>query len=243
MGTALGPIAQAVTGRTFSKVILLSNYDKKDADSYVSWLGTQSAAEIEKHNVKLSSPTDHGAIYEAVVMAINNVRKQYKSETLNMTYHLSPGTPAMASVWVLLSKTSHPAELVESSKEQGLKSVNLPFDIAADYIPTLKAKQDDDIAALTMGLPPEAPAFDEIVHRSKEIKKVIARARRLAVHDVSVLIHGESGTGKELFARAIHASSPRKERPFIAVNCGAIPPNLIESEFFGHKWVVSIIEN
>ena len=61
------------------------------------------------------------------------------------------------------------------------------------------------------------------------------QARRLAIHSVPVLIQGESGTGKELFARAIHTSSPRREKPFVAVNCGAIPPELVESEFFGHK--------
>ena len=68
------------------------------------------------------------------------------------------------------------------------------------------------------------------------MKKLIAQARRLSVHDdVPVLIQGESGTGKELFARAIHQSSPRKDNPFIAVNCGAIPPELVESELFGYK--------
>ena len=53
--------------------------------------------------------------------------------------------------------------------------------------------------------------------------------------DIPVLFEGESGTGKELFARAIHQHSPRKEGPFIAVNCGAIPPGLAETELFGHK--------
>jgi transcriptional regulator with PAS, ATPase and Fis domain len=57
----------------------------------------------------------------------------------------------------------------------------------------------------------------------------------VALHNIPVLINGESGTGKELFARAIHASSPRKMGPFIEVNCGAIPENLFESEFFGHE--------
>ena len=64
---------------------------------------------------------------------------------------------------------------------------------------------------------------------------LVERAQRVALRNVPVLLEGESGTGKELFARAIHDHSPRGDKPFIAVNCGAIPPGLVESELFGHE--------
>lgn len=70
---------------------------------------------------------------------------------------------------------------------------------------------------------------------SASIREVIALIHQVAVHDSTVLILGESGTGKEVAARAIHDLSPRRTRPFVAVNCGAIPAELLESELFGHE--------
>ena len=76
--------------------------------------------------------------------------------------------------------------------------------------------------------------FDNMVVKSKVMHEVIQSARKVAQSDATVLILGESGTGKELLARAIHFNSPRRDKPFIIVNCPSIPENLIESELFGH---------
>lgn len=78
-------------------------------------------------------------------------------------------------------------------------------------------------------------ALNHIVGESEEIKNLKRLIVKIAPTDAAVLIHGESGTGKELVARAIHRLSPRGMRPFVALNCSAIPSELIESELFGHK--------
>ena len=80
-----------------------------------------------------------------------------------------------------------------------------------------------------------APSSGEIIGESAVMRRIFDTIRRVARTDVTVLISGESGTGKELVARAIHANSPRRNRPFVAINCGAIPENLVESELFGHE--------
>src|SRR5215471_11550082 len=77
--------------------------------------------------------------------------------------------------------------------------------------------------------------FEEIIGRSAALKKVLRGVEQVASSDATVLIRGETGTGKELVARAIHNLSPRRERPLVKVNCGAIPANLVESELFGHE--------
>jgi len=76
--------------------------------------------------------------------------------------------------------------------------------------------------------------FDNIIGQSEEIRKVLSMVERVSDSDSTVLISGESGTGKELIAKAIHYNSPRASKPFIPINCGAIPGELLESELFGH---------
>jgi two-component system response regulator GlrR len=95
--------------------------------------------------------------------------------------------------------------------------------------------------ALALGAPAATPSKtgddswrSEIVSRSNRMSELLAEARMVAKSDASVLLRGDSGAGKELLARAIHKASARADKPFVAVNCGAIPEALLESELFGH---------
>ena len=76
---------------------------------------------------------------------------------------------------------------------------------------------------------------EDFIGSSSQMRSVFQVIQRVGAVNTSVLIRGENGTGKELVARAIHFNSPRKDKPFVAVNCGAVPENLVESEFFGHE--------
>jgi DNA-binding NtrC family response regulator len=81
----------------------------------------------------------------------------------------------------------------------------------------------------------ESQQFDEIIGESKPMINLFSQLSRIADTETSVLIIGESGTGKELMARALHNRSRRQNKPFVAINCSALPENLLESELFGHK--------
>jgi transcriptional regulator with PAS, ATPase and Fis domain len=189
---------------------------------------------VSYRQVVLTSPTNFAEIYEAATEAVQKCRDDFGS-AIDLTFHLSPGTPAMAAVWILIATGRYPAQLIESSREQGIKTVTIPFEIAAEYLPRLRENQDLLILERCAALPPNLPAFEEIIHQSATMKRVVECARRVARRNLPVLIEGESGTGKELLARAIHVGGLTSAGPFVAVNCGAVPDNLMESEFFGHK--------
>lgn len=226
-----GPIAQGVREGCYDAVHLLSDFSVDESNTYVKWISPQTTATTRLHTAKLSSPMDFAEIYESAVAVLETIDRR----NVRLTYHLSPGTPAMSSVWILLAKTLYPARLIQSSPQYGVQETDIPFDIAAEFIPKLLRQSDQQLTALAQATPGASAEFGNIIHRGVLMKRVITQARHVAIRSIPVLIEGESGTGKELMARAIHKASPRADKPFIPVNCGAIPQELVESEFFGHK--------
>lgn len=227
-----GPIAQALAERPFDHVVLLNNFPDERVAPYEKWLKKKTKATVAVHRYALSSPTHYGDIYNAVVLAVAWALDAYGSKA-KLTFHLSPGTPAMASIWIIAAKTRFEAELIESSKERGVATVDVPFQLAAEFIPAAVQQTSDDLARLAEGQRPDEPKFGDILHRSEVMKRLVRRARQVAPFSEAVLIEGESGTGKQLLAEAIHRESLRKGS-LVEVNCGAIPENIFESELFGH---------
>ena len=132
----LGPIAQALDARTFDDVVLVSDYPEAEVNSFLGWLKPRTPTNIDLLFVKLSGPTNFGEIYEAATKACLKALGEQRATT-SLTLHLSPGTPAMAAVWIILAKTRFPAELIESSRERGVQTASVPFDISADFLPDL----------------------------------------------------------------------------------------------------------
>jgi DNA-binding NtrC family response regulator len=230
----LGPIAQALEALEFDKANLLSNYSAEDTAKFTHWLKDRSSVAVHVSDVRLESPTSYGPIYEAAFAACE-AEVAAQDPPPRLTFHLSPGTPAMAAIWLLLAKTKFPGRLIESSREHGVREAIVPFDIAIDFLPTLYKDADRALIAASHEPPPQSPDFAAIVFRSATMARVVRKAKQLALRGVPVLIEGESGTGKELLARAIHSSGARRGKPFVAVNCGAIPDELVEAELFGHE--------
>lgn len=227
-----GPILSALNAFAFEALHMLSDHSAQKTRAYAEWVGARSSVLVMPHQAKLTSPTSFEEIFSAAVGVIDEIRRA--SPSADLTFHLSPGTPAMAAIWLLLAKTRYPAKLIESSREHGVKEARIPFELSAEFAPVADRQADEALTRLMMGVPPKSPAFTAIVHRCSAMKRTVAMAHRLAARDVPVLIQGESGTGKELFARAIHQASSRNGKPFVAVNCGAIPQELVDSEMFGH---------
>lgn len=222
----LGPIAQAIQQGNYTQAIFLDNYCNDRSTLFTKWIISQTSTRIDIRSIALTSPTNHKEIYAAVRSIVHDTHTQNPDAQLN--FHISPGTPAMALTWTLLAPM-YGAQLIESSREHGVQMVQFPFEIAAYFLP------DKDLTRLAASATPTHSAFSNILFQSEIMQKTVLQAQHVASRDITVLIEGESGTGKELFARAIHNSSLRAAKPFIAVNCGAIPNELIESTLFGYK--------
>ena len=143
--------------------------------------------------------------------------------------------PAFPQVYIVTDRPS-PNETTRLM-ELGAKDYWVePLDFAkiAVAVPVKKDAPAVSANSTLGGRKPEAPTF-RIVGSNPVITRVLALAQRVAASKATVLVSGESGTGKEMFAKYLHAHSNRAEKPFIAVNCAALPEHLLESELFGHE--------
>lgn len=223
-----GPLRTLLDLEAFDEIHLLANYEKRWVKSYCEWLGHTAKV----HAVSLKDPTHYGEIFAAADTALRSIVNG-RAGDVELNLHLSPGTPAMAAIWILLGKTRYPATFYQTYQGRAWKT-EIPFDITVEFVPELLKAPDAHLQHLATQSPGQVEGFRTIIGDSTAIRMAVGRAQRAAVRHVPVLVLGESGTGKEVFARAIHAASPRRSGPFVAINCAAIPRELLESELFGY---------
>ena len=144
-----------------------------------------------------------------------------------------------SSVTVIVMSAYGSIELaLEAMKAGAYDYVAKPFKQDEVLLALRKAEERESLRRENKALREQVAAasrFEAMIGKSEAMAGVFRTIGKVAAYATTVLIQGESGTGKELVAHALHARSPRKERPFVAVNCGAIPEALLESELFGHR--------
>ncbi|HBT4847675.1 TPA: two-component system response regulator GlrR [Klebsiella pneumoniae] len=161
---------------------------------------------------------------EKVDLVISDLRMD-EMDGLQLFSEIQKGHPSMPVIFL----TAHGSipDAVAATQQGVFSFLTKPVDKDALY------------KAIDEALEQRSPATDEawrqaIVTRSPLMMRLLEQAGMVAQSDVSVLINGQSGTGKEIVAQAIHNASPRHDKPFVAINCGALPEQLLESELFGH---------
>ena len=144
-----------------------------------------------------------------------------------------PGMPV-----IILTGHASVEGAVDAMKRGAYTYLTKPFDPRELILQIGRALESCKLASenqMLKGMLKEKYDFANIVAKSDKMQRVLEAVSRIAKTDSTVYIHGESGTGKELIAKAIHLASPRKDKPFVAIKCAAIPETLLESELFGHE--------
>ncbi|WP_298270908.1 sigma-54 dependent transcriptional regulator [Geobacter sp.] len=155
---------------------------------------------------------------------------------ITLLERIKEGTPETAVLMMTAFSTAEQA--VEAMKLGAYDYIAKPFKVEEIKILVRNALEKRDLKRENQRLRQEVQerfSFSGLIGKSKKMRDLYGLIEKVAPSMANILILGESGTGKELVARAIHYNSPRKNKPFVAVNCGAIPETLMESELFGHK--------
>lgn len=167
-------------------------------------------------------------------LMITDLRMQ-KMTGMELLKRVRVEVPEMLVVLVTAFGTVESA--IEAMKEGAFDYITKPFKSGELIFTVKKAFERIQLQGEVRRLREEISKeyqFENIIGKSKKIRELFQLIQRISQSTVNILITGESGTGKDLIAKAIHYNSPRKERPFIAINCAAIPESLLESELFGH---------
>ena len=193
-----------------------------EADRFGATSGVFELAEVDEDSETIVAQGLAVEGWIEVPTAEDDDRGEAPPESRFLRWHFTPLSPSEGTATELLVQVQDlTAEKV--AEEERIREAQEETEKARMLIKNLREQ-------IT-----EKSTFHNMVSRSKEMKEIFDLLPQVAETDVTVLVWGESGTGKELVARSLHELSPRKDKPFVAINCSALPDTLLESELFGYK--------
>jgi len=199
-------------------------------------------AMVERHGYAVDTANDG----ESALELIKNKQFEFilcdvKMPTMDGMMFLAKGANYLRNSTVIMMSAYGTVDLaLEAMKAGAYDFISKPFKSDEVLLALKKAEEREQLKKENRRLKDEIADIKEdeglrgLVAKSAGMRKIFSLVRKVAVYDTTVLITGESGTGKELVARGIHEISPRRNKALVAVNCGSIPENLLESELFGY---------
>ncbi len=220
-----------MTGMSANKILVVD-----DDDNFLKLI--RMRLELSGYEVVTAATQDEALSHarnETFALAIVDLRLDC-TDGISVMQDIHAVNPYMPII--ILTAHGSIESAVEATKKGAFNFLNKPFDPEALLLQIEKALENQRLASEVRRLEEllnEKYNFKNIVARSEKMRRMLDLVSRIAPTDSTVYISGESGTGKELIAKAIHLASDRRDRPFIALNCAAIPETLLESELFGHE--------
>lgn len=207
-----------------------------DDDENLRWV---TKTQLEDAGYTVSTAADGAAALETIekdppALVLTDLRMAAMSG-MELLAHIRTGYPQIPVILVTAFGTIQNA--VEAMRLGAYDYLTKPINLEEMTLVVGRALEHSRLVAEVQTLRANLDrryGFDNIIGRSEALLSVLDTAARAAQSNSTILIHAETGTGKELLARAIHLNSPRRDKPFVTINCGAIPRELLESELFGH---------
>ncbi|MDR2761075.1 MAG: sigma-54 dependent transcriptional regulator [Planctomycetaceae bacterium] len=212
--------------------ILVVDDDISHADVVVASLEKLNADCVVAHSQREALSKAGSQYFDVIITDLMLENQDSGIELLKAVKQISEETE-------IIVMTAHNSieKAVEAMRSGAFNYLQKPLDLKQLRTITERAAESSQLRRINRELKQrldEKFGFNGVVGNSPQMLAIIDRLKRVASTDVTVLIQGETGTGKELFAQATHQNSPRKNKPFVALNCGALSENILESEFFGH---------
>jgi len=214
------PLKAVLDNLDFDEVHLFSYHCEEINASFSKWLN--HPAKI--HAINCMDADDCSEVFPLVDAEMKKVMKDPSKTALYV--HINQNPPKKNALWAFLNSIEYPVNKIAQ---------HLPRGSLFHRISKNQLSKDSLFQELAWNYPHDFMPFHEIAGNSPSMLAVKDKARRCASHDVSVLLLGESGTGKDMLANAIHKTGPRRDGPYVPVNCGAFTATMLESELFGHE--------